>query len=237
MCLITPQMTTIVHSLDPVTLIGGGEVGPSDLDLARSFAPRCVAADGGASVAMAVGIYLDAVVGDFDSLDARVLAQIPVDRRHHIPEQNSTDFDKCLRHIAAPVVVAVGFSGGRLDHQMAAMHTLVARADRPCVILGTHEVVFHCPPQITLPTQTGDVVSLFPLSEVTGTSTGLEWPIDGLKFAPDRYVGTSNRAVGPLQLTMSGTGMLCIVPRRMLGSVIQALVSQRARATWPAPAG
>ncbi|MFT4708421.1 MAG: thiamine pyrophosphokinase, partial [Ascidiaceihabitans sp.] len=51
------------------------------------------------------------------------------------------------------------------------------------------------------------------------------------------YVGTSNRAVGPLQLTMSGTGMLCIVPRRMLGAVIQALVSQRARATWPAPAG
>ena len=229
-------MTSIVHSFDPITLIGGGEVGPKDLDLALRIAPRCVAADGGASVALAAGIDLDAVIGDFDSLDADVLAQIPVHRRHHISEQNSTDFDKCLRNITAPVVVAVGFSGGRLDHQMAAMHTLVACVDRPCIILGAQEVVFHCPPQITLPTQAGDVVSLFPLSHVAGTSMGLEWPIDGLKFAPDRYVGTSNRAVGPLTLTMSGTGMLCIVPRRLFGAVIQALGSLEAHEMWPVPA-
>lgn len=230
-------MTPIVHSLDPITLIGGGEVGPDDLDLALGFAPRCVAADGGASVALAANINLDAVIGDFDSLDAEVLAQIPAERRHHITEQNSTDFDKCLRGIAAPVVVAVGFSGGRLDHQMAAMHTLVARADRPCVILGAQEVVFHCPPQIALPTQDGDVVSLFPLAEVAGTSTGLEWPIDGLKFAPERYVGTSNRALGPIKLTMSGRGMLCILPRHMLGAVMQALALLEDPAPPPVPAG
>jgi thiamine pyrophosphokinase len=195
-----------------------------------------VAADGGANVALAANINLDAVIGDFDSLDTDVLAQIPADRRHHIAEQNSTDFDKCLRCIEAPVVVAVGFSGGRLDHQMAAMHTLVARADRRCVILGAQEVVFHCPPQIALPTQEGDVVSLFPLAEVAGRSTGLEWPIDGLKFAPERYVGTSNRARGPIQLTMSGTGMLCILPRYLLGAVIKALTLSDGHATWPVPA-
>ena len=227
-------MTSIVHSFAPITLVGGGEIGPADLDLALSIAPICVAADGGASAVLAAGINLDAVIGDFDSVDNAVLAKVPPERRHHIPEQNSTDFDKCLRHITAPVVVAVGFSGGRLDHQMAAMHTLVARADRPCVILGAHEVVFHSPPQIDLPTQVGDIVSLFPLAEVTGASTGLEWPIDGLNFAPDRYVGTSNRAIGPMRLTMSGTGMLCIVPRRMLGAVTQALALHEEHATWPA---
>ncbi|MFT5799647.1 MAG: thiamine pyrophosphokinase, partial [Candidatus Azotimanducaceae bacterium] len=46
-------MTPIVHSLDPITLIGGGEVGPADLNFALGLAPVCVAADGGASVAVA----------------------------------------------------------------------------------------------------------------------------------------------------------------------------------------
>lgn len=227
-------MIPIVHSLNPITLIGGGEVGPADLNFALGLAPVCVAADGGASVAVAAGINLHAVIGDFDSVDDAVLKQIPIERRHHIPEQNSTDFDKCLRHISAPVVIAVGFTGRRLDHQLAAMHTLVVRADRPCVILGETEVVFHCPPQLSLPTQAGDVVSLFPLAEVTGTSTGLEWPIDGLKLAPNYKVGTSNNALGPVQLTMSGPGMLCIVPRRLLGEVTQALALPEAHATWPA---
>jgi thiamine pyrophosphokinase len=229
-------MTVIVHSFDPITLIGGGMVGPSDLEEALCLAPICVAADGGASVALAAGIDLAAVIGDFDSLSAEVLAKVPADRQHRITEQNSTDFDKCLRHIAAPVLVGVGFSGGRLDHQMAALHTLVARCDRPCVILGPQEVVFHCPPRIDLPTQAGDVVSLFPLAPVSGGSKGLEWPIDGLAFSPDRYVGTSNRAIGPMTLTMEGPGMLCILPRSMLGAVVQALAVMGPDGTWPARA-
>jgi thiamine pyrophosphokinase len=227
-------MTQIVHSLDPVTLIGGGEVGPSDLELALGFAPRCVAADGGASVALAAGIELDAVIGDFDSLDADVRAKVPADRLHHIPEQDSTDFDKCLRHIEAPVILAIGFSGGRIDHQMAALHSLVVRADRPCVILAPEEVIFHCPPHVTLPTRKGDVVSLFPMSEVEGTSKGLEWPIDGLTLSPGRRVGTSNRALGPIELTMKDRGMLCFVPRDLLGDVMQALAGRPVPAMWPA---
>lgn len=230
-------MTLIVHSLSPITLIGAGDVGPADLDLALNLAPTCVAADGGACVALDAGINLKAVIGDFDSLDPNVRAQVPADRLHHVPEQNSTDFDKCLRYIVAPVVLAVGFSGGRLDHQMAAMHTLVARAERACVILGAYEIVFHCPSHIALPTQAGDVVSLFPMSEVMGSSVGLEWPIDGLKFAPERYVGTSNRAIGPVELTMNGKGMLCILPRRMLGDVTRALAGLPEHARWPVPLG
>ena len=229
-------MTSIIHSLSPITLIGGGKVGSGDLTLALSLAPLCVAADGGANVALAAGIELAAAIGDFDSLDAEVRAQIPVARQHHIAEQNSTDFDKCLRHIEAPVVLAVGFSGDRVDHQMAALHTLVVRADRPCVILGEHEVMFVCPREITLPTMAGDVVSLFPMKGLAGTSTGLEWPIDGLLLSPGERVGTSNRALGPVILTMPEAGMLCFVPRRMLAEVIAALSALPTHAKWPARA-
>ena len=138
-------MTSVFQSNRPITAVGGGDVGSEDLNLALSIAPTCIAADGGSIVALAAGIQLEAVIGDFDSLNSAVLAQVPVEQQYHIAEQNSTDFDKCLRNVETPVVVGVGFLGGRVDHQMAAMHTLVVRADRPCVLLGPHEVVFHCP--------------------------------------------------------------------------------------------
>jgi len=227
-------MTSVFQSNRPVTIVGGGDVGSEDLNLALSVAPTCIAADGGSIVALAAEIELEAVIGDFDSLNAAVLAQVPVERQYHIAEQNSTDFDKCLRNVETPVVVGVGFLGGRVDHQMAAMHTLVVRADRPCVLLGPHEVVFHCPADIELPTRVGDIVSLFPMAAVTGTSVGLEWPIDGLALVPGELVGTSNRATGVIQLKMSARGMLCILPRRMLADVTQALAVMPDHVKWPA---
>jgi len=227
-------MTPIFQNDTPITLVGGGDVGSEDLKLALSIAPNCIAADGGSIVALAAGIELEAVIGDFDSLNSSVLSQVPVERQHRILEQNSTDFDKCLRNIDTPVVVGVGFLGGRVDHQMAAMHTLVVRADRPCVLLGPYEIVFNCPAQIELPTQVGDVVSLFPMAEMKGTSGGLEWPIDGLVLAPGERVGTSNCATGAVNLKMPRPGMLCILPRRMLGEITQTLATMPDHLKWPA---
>mmetsp|Transcript_23949 Transcript_23949/g.43683 ORF Transcript_23949/g.43683 Transcript_23949/m.43683 type:complete len:124 (-) Transcript_23949:13-384(-) len=119
----------IVDSLGPVTLVGGGAGSVADVAEAMSLAPLCVAADGGARLALAAGVEVHAVIGDFDSIGPE-LDQIAPERRIRISEQDSTDFDKALRHVAAPVVVAVGFTGGRLDHQLAALHVLAAYPDR-----------------------------------------------------------------------------------------------------------
>lgn len=216
-------MTEIVHSSTPVTLIGGAPLETGDLTEALTIAPTCVAADGGAQAALAHNIIPTAVIGDFDSVDRNTLDQIPADRLHKISEQNSTDFDKALRHIASPVVIAVGFAGGRLDHQLATFHGLLRHAQRACIIVYPTEIVFHCPPTITLPLQAGETVSLFPLAHVTGQSTGLQWPIDALEFTPGRFIGTSNRSTGAVTLKMDGAGMLCILPRRYLGDVTRAL--------------
>ncbi|MFC3615510.1 thiamine diphosphokinase [Lutimaribacter marinistellae] len=226
----------IVHSSSPVTLVGGGELAHDDLALALSHAATLVAADSGAQAALAAGHVPHAVIGDFDSLSADARAQIPQARLHEISEQDSTDFDKVLRHVAAPLCLGVGFLGARLDHQLAVMNTLVRRAERPCVLIGAHEVVFHAPPEIALDLGPEDVVSLFPLARVTGRSEGLEWPIEGLVMEPHGRIGTSNRARGPLRLEVDAPGLLVMVPRRALASVTRAfLVPGHAR--WPARAG
>lgn len=226
-------MDKIVHSLKPVTLVGGGPVGRDDLSEALKLAPVIVAADSGALPVLEAGVIPDAVMGDFDSLSEDIILSLPADRMHHTPDQNYTDFDKALRLIEAPCVIAAGFTGGRMDHQMAALHTLVTRADRACVLLSQTEIVVHCPPRLALPTKAGETVSLFPLLAVTGRSDGLEWPLQGHSFAPDQFIGTSNRALGPCVLEMDGPGMLGIFPRRLLGALTQALVDAPAPARWP----
>lgn len=202
----------IVQSNSPVALIGGGQIDAGDLQLARTGAELLVAADGGARAALAAGEMPDAVIGDLDSLgEAR--AQLPATRLFPICEQDSTDFAKALRSIGAPLVQAAGFLGARVDHQLAVFNTLVRRANPPCLLIGAHEVLFHAPPELHLPLDKGSTVSLFPMAPVMGRSEGLEWPIDGLEFAPDGRVGTSNRATGPVRLVMDGPGMLMMVPR------------------------
>ncbi|WP_298846178.1 thiamine diphosphokinase [uncultured Ruegeria sp.] len=222
----------IVRSADPIGLFGGGFVGSEDLNLVLNRVTSVVAADGGASVLTESGRIPDAVIGDFDSLDKASKARIPTDRLFAIREQDSTDFDKALRNVQAPLVLGAGFLGGRLDHQLAVLNILVRRQEQACILLGEHEVVFHAPPQIRLPVAPGDVVSLFPMRRVTGRSTGLEWPIDGLRFQPDMQVGTSNRALSNVELQMDGPGLLVMVPRATLDPLMRVFLSGQTE-RWP----
>ncbi len=215
----------IIQSLEPICLVGAGDIGAHDLALALRHAPLLIAADGGAGAALKAGYEPDAVIGDLDSLVPSDRARIAPWRVFLINEQDSTDFDKALRSIAAPLVLAVGFLGGRVDHQLAAFSTLVRHADRACVLLGPGEIVFHVPRLLELDLAVGDIVSLFPMLPVSGRSQGLEWPIDGLKLAPGGRIGTSNRALGQVRVETDGPGLLMIVPRSALVAVMRAFAA------------
>ncbi|KIC42338.1 thiamine pyrophosphokinase [Ruegeria sp. ANG-R] len=226
----------IVRSGRPIGLFGGGEISSEDVNLVLSRVTSAVAADSGAAALIDSGQIPDVVIGDFDSLAAEYRAQIPDDRLFPIHEQDSTDFDKALRSISAPVVLAAGFLGARVDHQLVAFNTLTRLQDRPCILLGACEIVFHTPPRINLELAAGETVSLFPLRRVTGRSDGLEWPIDDLVLEPDGRVGTSNRALGAFTLEVDGPGLLTILPRTALDQVTQAFLSGQT-GRWPARAG
>ena len=215
----------IVQSHTPVTLVGGGPVSSRDLASALARAPLPVAADSGADRLLAAGITPHAVIGDFDSLSPATRAALPPDRLHPMADQDTTDFDKALRAINAPVILALGFAGARMDHGLAVMNTLVRHWTRPCIVIGPKDIAFAAPPKLTLRLRTGDAFSLFPVCQISGTSIGLHWPLDGLHFAPDGMVATSNRVSAPLvQLALSGPGMIAIAPRTRLDQVITALM-------------
>jgi len=217
----------VVASTLGVTLVGGAPVTVRALEAALRLAPCLVAADGGADRALSAGLMPRAVIGDFDSISPSARAAIPADRLHPIAEQETTDFDKALRSVTAPFVLALGFAGARIDHGLAVFNALVRHPDRRCIVLGGPDAVFLCPPEITLRLQVGDRLSLFPMGPVTGRSSGLRWPVDGLAFAPDGMIGTSNMVTDPVvRLSFDTARMLVILPRVRLRAALSALVPE-----------
>ncbi len=222
----------IVEFHEPVTLLGGGEADPCQLKRLLRLAPHLIAADGGANMAVAEGFMPDLVVGDFDSVSAAALAAIPAERHMRVAEQETTDFEKCLMRIGAPLFLGLGFTGARADHTLAACNALVRHPDRACILLGDADLIFTAPPELLLDLPPGTRLSLFPMAPLGGRSEGLRWPIDGLTLAPAGRIGTSNEVTGPVRLRFAVPGMLVLLPVDQLDAAIRAL---RSADPWPRP--
>ncbi len=214
----------IVHSHAPVILVGGAPIEKEILFQALALGDHVVAADSGALAVLATGRIPDAVIGDFDSLSKADRAAIPSERLHHIPEQDSTDFEKCLTRIDAPLVIAVGFSGARLDHELAVFSTLLRIERPPCVILRGAEIAFIAPPQLRLELPVGSDISFFPLKPVTVTSSGVKWPLSEALMQPGGLTSSSNIVTGPVALDCDTRAVLVTLPAVSVASVMQALV-------------
>ncbi|MCF2904422.1 thiamine diphosphokinase [Octadecabacter sp. CECT 8868] len=223
----------IVSNPSPITLIGGANPASGALTIALKWGKIVVCADGGADIALSERLQPAAVVGDMDSI-SESSKQAFKEVLHHIPEQDSTDLDKALRHIEAPLVLGVGFSGARLDHELASLTVMVRYPDRPIILIGEETFALLCPPELTLDLDVGSLVSLFPMADVGCESEGLHWPTDGLRLAPDGRVGTSNKADGPVTLRPDAPKLLLILPRDALELTVQALLQGSVR--WPARA-
>lgn len=212
-----------VQSQKGVTLVGGGDVGRKDLVESMALAPVLVAADGGANACFREGFPPVTVIGDFDSILSEASAAFPDTQMIEVSEQDSTDFEKCLTRIDAPFVLAVGFTGKRLDHMLAVLSVMSRRVEPPVILIGPEDVCFWATGQVSMGLDSGTRVSLFPLATVTGQSSGLRWPINGLTLDPMSQISTSNEATGPVTLNFEGPGCAVILPRTALELALTAV--------------
>ena len=221
----TRSMARIVHTPIFMTLLGGASTHFSHVNQSLKMAPILVCADGGADLAVEHGLQPEAVIGDLDSLSDAARRKLDPSRVHHIAEQDSTDFEKCLRSVSAPAILAHGFSGGRLDHQLAACTALVRHPDQRCILMGEEDLCFLAPLTFEIDLPVGTRFSLYPMGEVSGTSTGLLYPIDGLVMSPSTRGGTSNEVTGPVSLSLSARLMLVLLPVAHVDAVLDRLVA------------
>jgi thiamine pyrophosphokinase len=215
----------LYRAAGPVTLVGAGPVAARQLAAALVLAPEAIAADGGGAVPLPDGQRFRAAIGDMDSLDVAAALRAAGAAVYKIGEQETTDLEKCLYSVEAPLFIGVGFLGGRLDHELAAMNALAKHPGRAVVLVGEADVCFLCPPELSLELPAGTRVSFFPMAPVRGrVSEGLRWSVAGLELRPDGAIGTSNQALGgPVRVGFDAPQVLVILPGTLLAPVAALL--------------
>ena len=182
-----------------------------------------IAADGGAATAERLGLPLDLVVGDFDSLDPGALAAL---RARGVPVEaaptakDESDAELAVRAALArgvDAITIVGALGGRPDHLLAntGLLAMPALAGRPAELLdgSTRITLVRGPGTRDLAGRVGDLVSLLPFGAgVEGvTSDGLAWALrdEPLPVGPAR--GLSNVRTAPIARVTVRGGLLLVI--------------------------
>lgn len=209
----------------PLAIVGGGAVDPALLvDLAERGV-ALVGADGGGDAIGDAGLLPAAIIGDLDSLRDRAGWEART-RVIHLPEQVTTDFQKALYSTRAPVTLALGMTGKRLDHTLAALSAVLQYApERQLLLVDEVDVALAVVGSIRFAAGARERVSIHPLLPIRFLhSTGLFYAMDGLTLEPGGLIGTSNEGTGgPVEIVPADdTPWLLILDKARLWDLMQA---------------
>ncbi|MEX0667451.1 MAG: thiamine diphosphokinase [Acidimicrobiia bacterium] len=184
-----------------VVVFAGGDPPPSAVLVGLPKGAYVIAADSGFDQAKRLGVDVDLLVGDLDSISAEGL-ELAGKIEQHPTDKDFTDLaialDAALKRKPSRVIV-VGGAGGRIDHFLANAALLASPEYAALTLtwLPGHAVINVVRNRIELSGSPGDLVSLLPYGgPVLGVTTdGLRWPLNGAVLAPGTSLGVSNQMV------------------------------------------
>lgn len=194
-----------------------------------------VAADSGYLHAETLGLKVDYLVGDFDSLPPEKVVEANdrgVQLERHSAHKNETDLEiafSVVRRLGVEDVTVMGgwFSEGRVDHFLgnilALSHESLAHMQiRACMGTTTITVVRG---RTTLRGTPGELVSLLPLGgAVSGLDgSGLLWPLEGLAFQAGSSHGMSNQFTSVEATVSIRSGVLLAVQSGVQGPSVDGV--------------
>lgn len=193
--------------------------------LAALTRPLVVAADGGAATALAFGCVPDLVLGDFDSLSPRVLAEVR--QKGSQVETFPRDKDQIDGQLAVERALArgarrlllLGFLGGpRVDMAVANVLLLVGcDADITLADEFNEVALVRGGAERAWTPETDEIVSLIPLSGcVDGiTTAGLRWPLRDATLMLGETRGVSNEPMGDQPIRVRVESGVLLVTRHL----------------------
>ena len=212
----------------PVFLVGDGELSEQQFRSLYSDAHPLIAADGGANVLHDFSVLPYAVIGDMDSLRDRDFFERE-SRVVHIEEQDSTDLEKCLNEVEAPLYLALGFIGKRFDHTLEILHVMEKYAHKQIVFFSKEDVIVRLPKSFRVQLPLGTRFSLYPLKRtVLLSSEGLKYPLDGLTMEQGQMIGTSNETTEThVHIEQTEEGLIAIVPIEHVSALLSSTLNLR----------
>ncbi len=207
-----------MRDLAAIVVTGGAPVPPSIRDELPE-AVWVVAADAGLEHARRIGLPVDVVVGDLDSVSEDVLEGFAGPVEHHPTDKDRTDLELALdlirRHGHIDRVIVLGGGGGRLDHLLGNVAVLAAPAHAHLRIewLTGSERVHVVWDHVELHGHAGDLVSLVAIGgpALGVTTEGLRWPLRGTRLDPSTSLGISNEMMGAIATVAVKEGRLLTI--------------------------
>ncbi len=212
----------IVSRPSLVCLIGGAPLKKGAIAEVLPIVDEFVAVDSGADHLLDANVVPAAVIGDLDSLSDRARATFE-DVLCHVAEQSTTDFEKALTRVAAPMVLALGCTGGRMDHALGVLNVLARHPERAIVLADHNDVCFLARlgrTEFTVPR--GTRVAIMPLGPATVTVFGLEWSFADTLMTPAGFTSSSNAATGGEISIQTDGPVLITLPRAFLPTALKA---------------
>ncbi|MBI5156827.1 MAG: thiamine diphosphokinase [Acidimicrobiia bacterium] len=183
-------------------ILTGGSGAPT---MALPHPDLVIAADSGLHLAASLGLVVDLVVGDFDSVQPDAVAAAVrdgVELESHPADKDATDLDLALeaagRRGATRTIVVGGAGDDRIDHVLANAGVIAAQRH-----IGVGPEWWVGPARVwpvrgrqVITGNAGDTVSIIPVDgEVVVSTTGLRWPLhaEPLGFGSSR--GVSNQMI------------------------------------------
>jgi thiamine pyrophosphokinase len=220
-----------MHSQPPATAGGfllaivfaNGEFAPpADLTARIAHAELLIAADGGLRHMSALGLQPQVLIGDLDSVDARLRAE--VEERgakvlEYSPVKEQTDLELAFayaRYAGVTEILVLAGLGGRYDHSIAnlLLPALPAFAELKITFLHSEQRLHVLRSETVLQAAVGERVSLIPIGgDAVGVGThNLAYPLrsETLHLGSSRGVSNLVQAEGAKVSLQSGF-LLCII--------------------------
>ena len=190
-----------------------------------------IAADSGLDHADALGLAVDLVVGDMDSVTAEALAAATaagVTIERHRPDKEAIDTELAIEAAlarGARRLVVISGGGDRLDQVLAGLlvlaHPSLAAVDTQAWAGPAWLRALQGPVSAAIEGRAGAYVSLLPLhGRADGvTTTGLRYPLLAEPLHPGSSRGVSNEFVGgPACVSLERGALLVVVPDALGGA-------------------
>jgi thiamine pyrophosphokinase len=181
-----------------------------------------IAADSGYDHALSLGIQVDLLIGDLDSISPTGLSHA---REHGVGiiefpgDKDATDLELALRAAldrGATTVAIHGGEGGTIAHLLGVALSITHRDWEEI------SVVWHTSTGIIRPAtrnrsieasvEVGDAITIIPVGDVRGvTTSGLRWPLENASMEHGTTLGISNEATARTVTVAVDEGALLVI--------------------------